>query len=335
MGDLEEVMKLATTLMGLELKNPIVVGSSGLTDDAGKVKELEEKGAAAVVLRSIFEEEIISEYDDLVTEATSKGYSQEFYDYYDYQIRSDRLTQYAQLILRAKKSVSIPVIASVNCVYSHEWASYAHELEDAGADALELNMFSLPAAAATDSHAGGSDLFFEVIEQVRAKISIPLSVKISYYFSDLSATIKRISNLGVDALVLFNRSFHPDFNINDMRVMPTYVLSSPQDGALPLRWIANTAGDVDCDLVASTGVHDGATVVKQLLAGAHAVQVVSALYKNGSDHIGAMLSEVEEWMIAHEYESVDAFRGKLSQSQEGSSMVRERVEFMKHFGATR
>jgi dihydroorotate dehydrogenase (fumarate) len=324
-------MDLSTRVMGIEIMNPIVVGSSGLTDEPAKIKDLEHQGAGAVVLRSIFEEEIISEYDELMKEAAEKGYSAEFYDYYDYQIRSNRLEQYAGLIREAKRSVDIPVIASVNCIYSHEWVSYSGEIENAGADALELNMFFLPSAASQNQEQD-ADRFFRIIETVKTKLKIPVAVKMSYYFFDLAATIKRISDMGIDAMVLFNRSFHPDFNIENMRVMPTYVLSSPQDSALPLRWIANMAKRVDCDLIASTGVHDGQAFIKQILAGAKAVQVVSALYKQGIEQIGAILGELQSWMQTHGYETLDQFRGKMSQSESDNPMVHERVQFMKYFG---
>ena len=325
-------MDLSTRVMGIELENPIVVGSSGLTDEPAKISDLEKQGAGAVVLRSIFEEEIISEYDELLKEAEKKGYSAEFYDYYDYQIRSNRLEQYAGLINEAKKIAGIPVIASVNCIYSHEWVAYSGEIENAGADALELNMFFLPSASSQNQQED-SERFFRIIETVKKKLKIPVAVKMSYYFFDLAATIKRIADIGVDAMVLFNRSFHPDFNIEDMRVMPTYVLSSPQDSALPLRWIANMARRVDCDLVASTGVHDGQALIKQILAGAKAVQVVSALYKKGTAQIGALLGELRSWMESHKYDSLDQFRGKMSQSEKDNPMVYERVQFMKYFGS--
>lgn len=325
------MVDLSTKFMALSLKNPIIAGSSGLSGSVKGVKELEEAGAGAVVLKSIFEEEIVHELDDMMKKAPLTSRYLERFDYYDYVIKGENLDKYTALIKEAKQAVTIPVIASINCTYSHEWTDYAKRLQSAGADALELNMFFLP----TDLDRSAEEMekaYFNVIEKVREKLSIPVALKISYYFSCLGSTIQKLSNQGISGLVLFNRFYSPDFDIDKLEVVPTNVFSTPGELATSLRWIALMSQKVDCDLAASTGVHDGKAVIKQLLAGAQAVQVVSALYKNGRDYIGKMLGELEAWMTQHGYEKLEDFRGKLSQDKSDNPAVYERVQFMKYFG---
>jgi dihydroorotate dehydrogenase len=206
---------LSTQYLGLKLKNPIIAGSSGLTNSAKSIKELEAGGAGAVVLKSIFEEEIAFEYDDILKEAESKGYDLDQFDYYDYKIKEDNLNKYTTLISESKNSVSIPVIASVNCVYSHEWLAFASQLEKAGADALELNMFFLPSDFERTSEEKEA-AYFQIIEKVQKAVSIPISLKISYYFSNLGPMIQKLSETGIAGLVLFNRFFSPDFIVDGL-----------------------------------------------------------------------------------------------------------------------
>ena len=322
---------LSTQYLGLTLKNPIVVGSSGLTRSAKSIRELEQAGAGAVVLKSIFEEEIAFEYEDILKEAGDEGVNLDQFDYYDYQLKGEKLDRYIGLIEECKKSVSIPVIASINCVYSHEWTSYAKMLEKAGADALELNMFFLPTEFERSSEEK-EKAYFQIIDRVQKEVSIPVALKISYYFSNLGPMIQKLSNTGIAGLVLFNRFFSPDFDIDNLQVVSSNVFSNPSDLSISLRWIAIMAEKTNCDLAASTGIHDGAAVVKQLLAGANAVQVVSSLYKNGKGHIGGMLNFVQQWMAAKGYSRLDDFRGKMSQEKSSNPAVYDRVQFMKYFG---
>jgi len=326
-------MDLSTTYLGLKLKNPLIVGSSGLTSQAQKIKELEESGAGAVVLKSIFEEEIALEYDQVLKEIEEEGFSRGNYDYYDYEIRANRLGEYTALIRECKKCLTIPVIASVNCTYSHEWVSFAKELEAAGAGALELNMFFLPSDF-TRSREEQEKAYLGVVDKIRRAVSIPVALKISFYFSSLGATIKLLSQMGVAGIVLFNRFFQIDFDIEKFKVVPSRTLSGPDDYAMPLRWIAIMAKRIGggCDLAASGGVHDGKSAVKMILAGAKAVQVVSAIYKNGAGHIKAILDEMKEWMNRHGYGSLDQFMGKMSQAESENPAVYERVQFMRYFG---
>ena len=323
---------LATTYLGLKLRNPIIVGSSGLTATVAGVKELEEKGAGAVVLKSIFEEEIAGELDQIIKSAKRTSYNLEQFDYMDYRLREEKIQKYTQLIEGCKKAVSIPVIGSVNCVYSHEWTAYAKHLESAGADGLELNMFFLPSDLTRGSHEK-EKTYLKIVEKMLKEVSIPVALKISYYFTDLGPMIQELSQTGISGLVLFNRFYSPDFDIEKLEVTPANVFSSPAELYLSLRWMAMMSGRVKCDLAASTGVHDGKAVIKQLLAGAKAVQVVSALYKKGKGHLQTMLTDLEEWMNRKGYKNIRQFRGKMSQKKSTNPAVYERTQFMKYFGA--
>ena len=325
------MVDLSTEYLGMKLKNPVIAGSSGLTNSAKSIKELEENGAGAVVLKSIFEEEIAFEYEDILKEAESKGYNMDQFDYYDYKIKEDNLDKYTALIKESKKNVSIPVIASVNCVYSHEWLAFASQLEKAGADALELNMFFLPSDFERTSEEK-EKAYFQIIEQVQKVVTLPIALKISYYFSNLGPMIQKLSNTGVAGLVLFNRFFSPDFDIDKFEVKSSNIFSNPSDLPISLRWISIMAERVNCDLAASTGVHDGVALIKQLLAGADAVQVASTLYQNGKDQIGEMLKTLEDWMAGKGYETLSDFRGKMSQAKSSNPAAYERVQFMKYFG---
>ena len=323
-------MDLSTTYLGLPLKNPVIVGSSGLTDSPEKIKEWEKNGAAAVVLKSLFEEEIIFEYEEVLKEVKNTGYNMEQFDYYDFVLKKKKLDAYLALIEDAKKAVSIPVIASVNCVYSHEWTAFADKIQDAGADAIELNMFFLPSDMNRTSQEM-EERYLKVINALTARVSIPVSVKISYHFSSLGQMIKAISDTGVSGMVLFNRFFNPDIDIERLEIKPSFVFSAPSDIAMPLRWIALMYHRVNCDLAASTGIHDGDAVIKQILAGARAVQVVSALYKNRTGTIPAMLDRLTGWMGDKGYGSLSDFRGKLSHVKAEDPAVLERVQFMKYY----
>jgi dihydroorotate dehydrogenase (fumarate) len=322
---------LSTQYLGMTLKNPVIAGSSGLTNSVKGIKQLEEGGAGAVVLKSIFEEEIAFEYDDILKEAESKGYDLDQFDYYDYKIKEDNLNKYTALISESKKSVSIPVIASVNCIYSHEWLAFVSQIEKAGADALELNMFFLPSDFERTSEEKEA-AYFQIIEKVQQSTGIPISLKISYYFTNLGPMIQRLSETGIGGLVLFNRFFSPDFDIDKFKVVPGHTFSAPTDLPISLRWIAIMAERVKCDLAASTGVHDGTAVIKQLLAGANAVQVVSALYEKDRGYIQEMLKTLEEWMTQKGFNSISDFRGKMSQAKSSNPAAYERMQFMKYFG---
>ncbi|MBI5550522.1 MAG: dihydroorotate dehydrogenase-like protein [Desulfobacterales bacterium] len=334
-------MNLTTNYMGLTLRNPIIAGSSGLTGSVEQVKSLAANGAGAVVLKSIFEEEVLNEYADFIKEAKAQFGEPQYFDYngqrnpieyYDYVLQEQNLKKYIALLEGCKAAVDIPVMASINCFYySVEWLSYAQNLERAGADALELNMF-FPPTDFKHSREEKEALYFKIAEKVTQAVKIPVALKISPYFTDLGPMIQRLSETGVKALVLFNRFFSPDFDIDKLEVKPSFVFSTPADLALSLRWIAVMANKVGCDLAASTGVHDAAAVVKQLLAGANAVQVASCLYKNGPKYIKELLAGLESWMAGKKYRALADFKGKLSQARSSDPAVYERAQFMRYFG---
>ncbi|HRY98750.1 MAG TPA: dihydroorotate dehydrogenase-like protein [Bacteroidales bacterium] len=324
-------MDLSTTYLGLKLKNPLIAGSSGLTNSLDDLKKIEAQGAAAVVLKSIFEEEIVMELEETFSQMSSQGFIYpETMEYFDYDSIEDTLSRYLKLISDAKKELSIPVIASINCVTAQKWTTFAHDIQEAGADAIELNAFILP----SDFNRSTEDfeqVYFDIVSEVKKQVSIPVSLKVGYFFSNLGPFLQKLSHSGVDGLVLFNRFYHPDVDIDKMIITASNVLSSPDELSTSLRWIAILSERVGCDLAASTGIHDGGAIVKQILAGAQAVQVASALYKNGFGHIEQMLSQLEDWMEAHDYHSLDRFRGKLSQSRSKNPAAYERVQFMKYF----
>lgn len=334
-------MNLTTNYMGLTLRNPIIAGSSGMTGSVEQVKSLAANGAGAVVLKSIFEEEVMNEYADFIKEAKAQFGEPQYFDYngqrspieyYDYVLQEQNLKKYISLLEGCKAAVDIPVMASINCFYySVEWLSYAQNLERAGADALELNMF-FPPTDFKHSREEKEALYFKIAEKVTQAVKIPVALKISPYFTDLGPMIQRLSETGVKGLVLFNRFFSPDFDIDKLEVKPSFVFSTPADLALSLRWIAVMANKVGCDLAASTGVHDAAAVVKQLLAGASAVQVASCLYKNGPKYVKELLAGLESWMAGKKYRALSDFKGKLSQARSADPAVYERAQFMRYFG---
>jgi dihydroorotate dehydrogenase (fumarate) len=334
-------MDITTNYMGLTLPTPIIAGSSGMTGSVKQVKELADNGAGAVVLKSIFEEEVMNEYADFIQTAKKKYGGSQYFDYdgqrnpieyYDYVIREENLKKYIELIEGSKAAVDIPVIASINCFfYSVEWLSYAVNLQRAGTDALELNMF-FPPTDFKHSREEKEALYFNIAEKVTQAVSVPVALKISPYFTDLGPMIQRLSETGIKGLVLFNRFFSPDFDIDKLEVKPSFVFSSASDLSLSLRWIAVMANKVNCDLAASTGVHDAAAVIKQLLAGTHAVQVASCLYKNGPQHLKALIDGLESWMTSKRFSELSDFRGKLSQERNADPAVYERAQFMRYFG---
>ncbi len=324
------MVNLSTTYLGLNLKNPIIVASSGLTENLKSLQEIEKNGAAAVVLKSIFEEEITNEYEAITAEAEQLGYHDEHMDYFDYQIREKNLLKYVELISNAKKELSIPVIASINCHSSHEWEYFAANCEKAGADAIELNIFISPSDISLNCELI-QKRYFTIIEKILNKVTIPVSLKISPYFSDLGSMIFRLSKTGIKGMTLFNRFFSPDFDIYKMEVSSSFVFSHADEIAQSLRWVSLMSSRVDCDLAASTGIHSGEAIIKQILGGASAVQIASVLYQNGTEYISTMLSTLEKWMKEKSFDSIDSFKGKLSQTESSNAAVYERVQFMKYF----
>ena len=324
------MIDISTKYMGLTLKSPVIAGSSGLTNSVKNLIEIAENGAGAVVLKSVFEEQIRHEVSKALAADTSGSFYPEAYDYISNYTEEQSLDHYLQLITDAKKSIDIPVIASVNCLSSSEWVSFSKRLQDAGADALELNVFVLPSNPENTGQEN-ENVYFDIIQEVKKQVSIPISVKISYYFSSLAKTAMQLSWTGIGGLVLFNRFFSPDIDIEKMEITPSYVFSKPEDIAMSLRWVAMLADKVHCDISASTGNHDGAAIIKQMLAGAKSAQVVSALYKDGFGVIKQMNQDIKDWMQRQGFEKTEDFIGKMSLKNADNPAAYERVQFMKHF----
>ena len=325
-------MDLTTNYLGLNLKNPIVVGSCNLTSSVSEIKKLEKNGAGAIVLKSIFEEEILMDAESQLREAKENKFIYDQYsetlDYIDLHVKEERLSNYIQLIKNAKKEVLIPVIASVNCVSSAEWTSFAKRIEEAGADALELNISLSP----TDLEIRDFESTIkEIIQKVLAQVSIPVAVKINNSFTHMARTILDLSETGIAGLVLFNRAYAPDIDINTFEAVQGRSFSSPNGYAEPLRWIALFSDKVNCSLAASSGIHTTEVIIKQILAGADVVQVVSVLYEQGIEHIHVLLSGIEKWMNEKGFSSLEQFKGKASSKNAGNPAVFERIQFMKHF----
>lgn len=323
---------LSTKYMGLTLKNPIIVGSCGLTSSVENIKQMETCGAGAVVLKSIFEEEILLKAEASLKEAGRNkliytGLS-ETLDYIDLHTRQESLDNYLTLINLAKKETLIPIIASINCITDSEWVDFASKIQDAGADAIELNIFLNP----TDSVEKDSEkMAINIIEKVLKKVSVPVAVKLSDCFTNLSRTLLRISETGIAGMVLFNRFFSPDIDIDYFYMMSANKFSSPEEYVKPLRYIALLSDSVKCSLAASTGIHYGNSLIKQLLAGADAVQIVSTIYLNGIDYITTIINDLEKWMQGKGYYSIGQFKGKMSYKNIPNPAIYERMQFMKHF----
>lgn len=321
---------LSTRYMGINLRNPIIVGSSGLTNSLENLKKIEANGAAAVVLKSLFEEQINYAISKTMNQSGDNFSYPEALDYISHYTRESDVEKYLQLIRQAKESLSIPVISSINCVSPAEWTTFAKNMQDAGADGIELNIFILPSDPRRKAE-HNEQVYFEIIQSVRKQVTIPVSAKVSHYFSGFANMALQLSWTGISGLVLFNRFFSPDIDIEKMEVTSTNIFSTPEELSLPLRWVAMLSDRVQCDLAASTGIHDGKAVVKMLLAGAKAVQIASVLYRKGFEQIGVMQKEVGDWMDRKNFAKTSDFIGRMSFKESGNPAAYERVQFMKHF----
>jgi dihydroorotate dehydrogenase (fumarate) len=323
---------LTTRFFGLELKSPIVIGSSGLSNSIEKIKLLAQNGAGAIVLKSVFEEEIYKEFQHEIEKQAVGTHNLEYLDYFDYEIKNDKVKQYLELIKGAKESgVDIPLVASINCTTSSDWVFFANKLAKAGADALELNLFVLPSDMERTADKV-REYYFSTIKKVIETVDIPVTVKLSTYFSDLAAMIKDLSEAGLAGITLFNRFYNIDIDIEKRELQPAKILSHPFEYQKSLRWIGIMSGRVQCELAASTGVHDYPTAIKMIMAGASAVQVVSGVYKHGYKFIADMVSGLETWMDNHNVKSIDEIKGIANAKHVKNPAEYERVQFMKYFG---
>lgn len=342
---------LTTRYMGLELKNPLVVSSCGLTGTLEGVRQAAEAGAGAIVLKSLFEEQIQAEVDELARQSQHAAHT-EAHDYLYGFGRSFGPREYLQLVSEAKKSVAVPVFASVNCVTAERWTEYATKLADAGADGLELNIGFLP----NNTSLGGTQVeerYTQILAAVRAVVDLPVALKIGPYFSSLAQLAARLGNdraegppftvgwcgpgdgagevtrRGADALVLFNRFYRFDIDVDTLQLAGGNPYSTSAELCEALRWISLLAGKLSCDLAATTGVHNGQDLVKQLLAGATVVQVCSTLYRKGLGQIGVILDFLEDWMQAHDLTRLEDFRGRLSHARSENPSAHERMQYIK------
>ncbi len=319
---------LSIKYLGLTLSSPVIAGSSDFTASVKQVVEMANAGAGAVVLKSVFEEQILMEIDAQRTNNMFESYTDNE-NHVAFYTRQHEVQAYLDLIRDAKKQAGIPVIASIHCSTNDSWVDFAKEIEKAGADAIELNIFILP------SHVNETDLmitdrYMDIIGSVKKSTRLPVALKVHHYFTGMSNFMVNLSWQS-NALVLFNRFFNPDINIDTMTIGSGDNFSQPSENGLVLRWIGILRPHVKGDLAATTGIHDGAAVVKNLLAGADVVQIATALYKSGPGVITRMNDFLKDWMQANNYQKIQDFRGKLSYAGAKNPALYERAQFMKYF----
>ncbi len=323
-------MDLSTSYLGLKLKNPVVPSASPLSHSLDSMRRLEDAGASAIVMYSLFEEQIAHETAEL-NHYLSYG-TESFAEALTYFPESDDYNlgpeEYVGLIHKAKQSLGIPVIGSLNGVSTGGWIKYAKKIEEAGADALELNVYYIP----TDPKLAGDDVenrYFEVLNAVKSTVRIPVAMKLNPFFSSLANIAHRLDAAGADGLVLFNRFYQPDIDLETLEVKPNVILSTPQALRLPLRWIAILHGRVKASLAATSGIHTALDVLKMLMAGADVTMMASALLKHGPEQIKTILADMDQWMLEHEYHSVQQMKGSMSQKSIADPAAFERANYMK------
>jgi len=305
---------LSTTYLGLKLKNPLVVSASPLSEEIGNIRRMEDAGAAAVVLHSLFEEQIAVDSQELDRglSAGTESFAESLTYFPDMTTYNLGPEGYLEHLRKAKAAVSIPIIGSLNGISTGGWIEYAKKIEAAGADALELNIFHVP----TDPEMNGEQverMYLELAANVQASVRIPLAVKLSLYFSSMVNMARRLDQVGVNGLVLFNRFYQPDFDLEKLEVVPNLILSTSYEFLLRLHWVAILYGHVRADLAVTGGVHTALDVLKAMMAGARVAMMTSALLKHGIEHLAKVRSDLVAWMEEHEYESVRQMQGSMSQ----------------------
>ncbi|NLD24245.1 MAG: dihydroorotate dehydrogenase-like protein [Bacteroidales bacterium] len=322
------MITLETTFAGLKLKNPLIAASSGLTNSVSKIVELENAGVGAIVLKSLFEEQIENHSEKLsqITDYPEAG------DYINTYIQMNHMGKYLDLIRSAKEKCSVPIIASINCYKSAKWIDFAKTIQDAGADALELNLFVLNAGEFDDNYL--EDTYVNILREIKKVVHIPVIIKMSKNISNLPGLISKLKALGADGIVLFNRFYQLDIDINSMEITSGPVFSNPTDFSDTLRWTAIVSGRVpDFDIACSYGIHSWEDAIKGILAGAGSIQLCSVLYEQGVDVVTNMLTCIEEWMDQNNYSNIEEFKGKLNYANIKSPYMYERVQFMKYFSS--
>ena len=320
------MINLSTEYAGLKLRNPLIAASSGLTNSIQKIKKLEKAGVGAIVLKSLFEEQIDSHSEKLNLTSDYPEAS----DYINAYVEINHVEKYLDLIREAKSSCNIPIIASINCYKVARWIDFAKSIEDAGADALELNIFLINTGEFGERYLEES--YIKIVREVKKVINIPIIIKMARTVSNLPSLVEKLEALGVSAVVLFNRFYQLDIDINALEITSGPVFSHPEDFSETLRWTAITSGYVpDINIACSYGVHNWEDNIKGLLAGATAMQLCSVLYEKGLEVIPEMITCLEEWMSQNNYKNIDEFRGKLSYSNIPDPALYERAQFMKYF----
>jgi len=330
MIDLSKTIDLSTTYLGLKLKNPLVASSSPMCEDVGNIRRIEDTGAGAVVLHSLFEEQIVHESDELDRFMTeSSGLSAESVTHFpELTHRVMGPDAYLTHIVKCKQAVQIPVIASLNGTTNGGWLRYARQMEQAGADALELNIYYIPA----DPDVSGEQVeqrYVDLVKAVKAEVRIPVAVKLGPYFSSMANVAKKLDAAGANGLVLFNRFYQPDYDLEALEVVPNLILSNSHELLLRLHWIAVVYGTVKADLALTGGVHSATDVVKAMMAGARIAMMTSALLKRGIGYLDTIATELLIWMGEHEYDSIQQMQGSMSRNAVPQPNAFERANYMK------
>ena len=321
------MINLSTNYMGIELKNPIIAGASGMSTDIAMLKKLEQAGAAAIVYKTLFEEQInleSAQFDDQI-EAMA-GLHAEMTSLYP-KLQHAGPEAHLVNLRKAKETLNIPVIASLNCMYDNTWIEYARLIEKTGVDGIELNFYFVPGDFEADGRSI-EEVHIDLVKTIKSKITIPVSVKLSSFYSNPLNFISRLDKAGVDAVVIFNRMFEPEINVQDVKHVAPFYLSHEGDYRLALRYSGLLYGNLKAQVCANTGIYQGNDVIKTLLAGADCVQVVSTLYKNKPEHIASMLSDIETWMESKKYSKIADFKGKLSKKEIKDPFIYKRGQYI-------
>ena len=328
-------MDLSTTYLGLKLQNPLVPAASPLSEEIDNIKRMEDAGASAVVLYSLFEEQIRSERYELDFHLThgTESYPEAltyFPEPKEFEIGPE---EYLRHICKAKEAVKIPIIASLNGCTPTGWTTFAKKIQQAGADALELNIYNIP----TDANLAGSEVektYIDIVKAVKGDVTIPVAVKVSPFFSNFANMAKRLDDAGADGLVLFNRFYQPDIELESLEVKPNILYSTPMAMRLPLRWVALLHDRIGASLAATSGIHRGTDVLKCLMAGADATMLCSVLMRHGIDQLKVIQRDMTAWMQEHEYESVEQLKGSMSQQNCANPTAFERAQYMQAISTT-
>jgi dihydroorotate dehydrogenase (fumarate) len=334
MIDLSKTIDLSTTYVGLKLKNPLVASSSPMCEDLGSVRRMEDAGAAAIVLQSLFEEQIeveSGELDRFLDDAAERS-PEAFSHFPELTHRVEGPDAYLEHIQKCKRAIKIPVIASLNGTTPGGWIRYARQMEDAGADALELNIYYIP----VDPNVTGEQVeqqYVDLVKALKAEVRIPLAVKLGPYFSAMANVARKLDAAGADALVLFNRFYQPDYDLEELEVVPNLILSNSHELLLRLHWIAVLYGTVKADLALTGGVHSATDVVKAMMSGAKVAMLTSALLKRGVSYLDTIITELLLWMGDHDYDSIRQMQGSMSRNAVPQPRAFERVNYMKVLGS--